>query len=190
MQDLSGYAQRGGSPVPGFPAPVPRQIARQAVYQQRPDLLVEVERGGGPLKRAFMMLPWIKRGKIDEIFRRVRDIYKPINWVFNYALAANATATATQQTGIDQWFLITHITSMQTGNYTFQVQETESGDLLFPAAVGSGAGTGTGAQPFYLSEPWIVRGSLQTTVTDLTGAANAIWFVLCGVRVIPANARD
>lgn len=189
--DLAGYQQRGMTRVPGMPYGVPKELMRARQNQQDPRDLAYLERSDSPLRRLWSNAPWIERTNIDEMFRRIRDLYKPKNWVFQFTLAAGgASGVARQQTGIDAWFLVTHITNGSTGLYTFQVEQTENGEQLFPTAIRNDAGAGTGANPFYLAEPWIVKGTLQVSVTDVSGAANAIWYSLCGIQVYPAMARS
>ena len=193
---LQGYTQRsrgGYEPGKRYRAPNTAQSLRQRQFgQQQGNLAPEyqdmIDPGPGPFRRILQSFPWIERSAMSEFMRAMRDSYEPKYWVANWALAGGAFGTATIQTGVNLWFVLDNITGSQTGAYTLQIKELETGRFLNATPATQGCMVGTAANPGYLPTPWIVSGSLTIDLTDTSLAANGVYISLNGILIYPGRA--
>ena len=192
---LQGYTQRsrgGWQPGRQYRAPQTMQNIRQANYGGQPHVPAAyadmINAGPGPFRRILQNFPWVERSVLTDFMRSLRDAYEPKYWISNWALAGGAANTNTIQTGANLWFVVDSITGTQTGIYTIQIKELETGRFLNSAPTTNGCMVGTAANPGYLPTPWIVSGSLTIDVTDLTAVANTIYVALNGILIYPGRA--
>lgn len=182
------YIGRGLDPTPGQRGPqlVESALQQDAARYGMPEGVYDWARRG-PFRRQIERFPWVSRDEFSVFVRAFKDAFQPRCWSMNVTLAASASNSLGVQTGTDVWFIMDSVTGSQTGAYTLQLQETESGIQLFPTATSNGAAVGTAAQPFYLPIPWVVTGTLQWSMTDISVAANVIYLQLNGYMVYPGR---
>jgi hypothetical protein len=101
------------------------------------------------------------------------------------ALAANATGRASIKVSADAAFVATLITGTSTGSYLNLARTDSSDRQLMGQAVHSAASVGTAERPLKLPKPLLLapNTTISFDLTNLTGAANEIYYTLVGFKV-------
>lgn len=101
------------------------------------------------------------------------------------AIAANTTVQAQIKISADSAMVVCQITGASTGDYLIFPRTDASDRQLVNEAVHSSAYTGTAERPHYLPKPLLLPANttISFDVTDLSGAANEVYFSMVGYKV-------